>query len=96
MRTADPAYLERCGRCFLKFLCLQCPAKSWAEHGTLDDPVEYFCGITHAQAVGIGILREGETAWTVEDWPARVGRLAASAKISRAGRSAAPAACEGE
>lgn len=96
MRAADPAYLERCGHCFLKALCLQCPAKSWAEHGTVDTPVEYFCGITHAQAVGIGILREGETAWTVVDWPARVGRLAASAKISRAGRSAVPAACEGD
>ena len=96
MRSAEPAYLGRCGRCFLKSLCLQCPAKSWAEHGTLDDPVEYFCGITHAQAVSIGVLRAGETAWMVADWPARVGRLAASAKISRDGQSAAPAACEGE
>ena len=84
MRAADPAYLERCGRCFLKALCLQCPAKSWAEHGTLDTPVEYFCGIAHAEAVSVGVLEPGEKAWTVDGWPERVSRLAA-----------APA-CEGE
>jgi radical SAM protein with 4Fe4S-binding SPASM domain len=66
-RSTDPAYLERCGRCFLKGLCEQCPAKSWAEHGTLDTPVEYFCGIAHAQAVAAGLLRPGEKAWTVQD-----------------------------
>ena len=76
IRAANPEYLERCGRCFLKQLCPQCPAKSWAEHGTLDTPVEYFCGITHAQAISIGLLSEGETAWTVTDWPARLTRPA--------------------
>jgi radical SAM protein with 4Fe4S-binding SPASM domain len=76
MRAVNPAYLERCGRCFLKQLCLQCPAKSWAEHGTLDTPVEYFCGITHAQAVSMGLFSEGETAWTITDWPARLERSA--------------------
>jgi radical SAM protein with 4Fe4S-binding SPASM domain len=80
MRAADPAYLDRCGRCFLKALCLQCPARSWAEHGTLDTPVEYFCGITHAQAVSIGIIKEGEKVWAVTDWRARVERPAASPK----------------
>lgn len=64
-RAADPAYLERCARCFLKGLCEQCPAKSWAEHGTLDTPVEYLCGIAHAQAVAAGLLEKGEKAWTV-------------------------------
>jgi radical SAM protein with 4Fe4S-binding SPASM domain len=66
-RASDPAYLERCGRCFLKGLCEQCPAKSWAEHGTLDTPVEYFCGIAHAQAVAAGLLDRGEKAWAVRD-----------------------------
>ncbi len=95
MRAANPAYLERCGRCFLKAFCLQCPAKSWAEHGTLDTPVEYFCAIAHAEAVSAGVLKPGETAWTVEDWPARVGRAAATPKTSEKSRAAAPA-CEGE
>ncbi len=67
MRSAVEAYLERCGRCFLKGLCEQCPAKSWAEHGTLDTPVEYFCGIAHAQAVAAGLLEPGEKAWAVTD-----------------------------
>ncbi len=71
-RAGNPAYLERCGRCFLRALCLQCPARSWAEHGTLDTPVEYYCDIAHAQAVAIGYLREGEKAWEVRDWRKRV------------------------
>jgi radical SAM protein with 4Fe4S-binding SPASM domain len=66
-RATNPAYLERCGRCFLKSLCEQCPAKSWAEHGTLDTPVEYFCGIAHAQALAAGLLGPGEKAWTCAD-----------------------------
>jgi radical SAM protein with 4Fe4S-binding SPASM domain len=74
MRAADPAYLERCGRCFLKGLCEQCPAKSWAEHGTLDTPVEYFCGIAHAQAIAAGLLDKGEKAWTVRDGSERAKR----------------------
>jgi radical SAM protein with 4Fe4S-binding SPASM domain len=77
-RASDPAYRERCGRCFLKGLCEQCPAKSWAEHGTLDTPVEYFCGIAHAQAVAAGLLDRGEKAWTVRDGPARAKRRTGS------------------
>ncbi len=76
LQAENPAYLERCGRCFLKPLCQQCPARSWAEHGTLDTPVEYFCEATHAQAVSIGVLQAGEKAWTVRDWKARIGRPA--------------------
>ncbi len=73
MRAKDPAYLERCGRCFLKGLCEQCPAKSWAEHGTLDTPVDYLCGIAHAQAVAAGLLGPDEKAWTVADGRGRAG-----------------------
>jgi len=74
MHSAGRDYIERCGRCFLKGLCEQCPAKSWAEHGTLDTPVEYFCGIAHAQAVVAGLLEPGEKAWTVADGAARTKR----------------------
>jgi radical SAM protein with 4Fe4S-binding SPASM domain len=74
MRSTNPAYLERCGRCFLKGLCEQCPAKSWAEYGTLDTPVEYFCGVAHAQAIAAGLLEPGEKAWTVVEGQARVER----------------------
>jgi len=74
LRAVAKTYLERCGLCFLKGLCEQCPAKSWAEHGTLDTPVEYFCGIAHAQAVAAGLLEPGEKAWTVADGTARMKR----------------------
>jgi radical SAM protein with 4Fe4S-binding SPASM domain len=95
LKAADPSYLERCGRCPLKGLCHQCPAKSWAEHGTLDTPVEYFCGIAHAQAEALGLLARGEKTWEVGDWPARLRRLASR----RGARSSPPRTggkeCEG-
>lgn len=71
-KATNPDYLARCARCFLKGLCEQCPAKSWMEHGTLDTPVEYLCRVAHAQTLDLGLLREGERAWEVEDWMERV------------------------
>ena len=76
MKARDPEYLRRCGRCFLRAFCLQCPARSWSEHGTLDTPVEYLCDVAHAQAESLGFLERGEKAWTVADWEARAGRAA--------------------
>ena len=76
MRATDPDYLARCARCFLKGLCEQCPAKSWAEHGTLDRPVEYLCAVAHAQARYLGLLKEGERAWEVREWRERIRDLA--------------------
>jgi radical SAM protein with 4Fe4S-binding SPASM domain len=75
MRATDPAYLNRCARCFLKGLCEQCPAKSWAEHGTLDTPVEYLCQVAHAQARYLGLLAEGERAWEIAEWRQRIATL---------------------
>lgn len=71
-KATNPDYLSRCAFCFLKGLCEQCPAKSWMEHGTLDTPVEYLCKIAHAQARFLGLLKEGEIAWKVEDWRERI------------------------
>ncbi len=70
-RAANPDYLARCARCFLKGLCEQCPAKSWAEHGALDTPVDYFCRVAHAQARDLGLLRDIERSWEVKDWRKR-------------------------
>lgn len=72
MRASDPEYLRRCARCFLKGLCEQCPAKSWAEHGTHDTPVEYLCEVAHAQARWLGWLKDGEKGWEVTEWRERV------------------------
>ncbi|WP_167505735.1 radical SAM/SPASM domain-containing protein [Desulfosediminicola flagellatus] len=72
--SAQPGseYDQRCAKCFLKSLCQQCPARSWIEHGTLDSPVEYHCQITHAQAVYLGLITEGEKLWEVPDWKTRL------------------------
>jgi len=75
IQAVNPEYLRRCARCFLKVFCEQCPANSWAEHGTLDTPVEYFCDITHAQARFLGLVREREKAWEVRQWKTRLGKF---------------------
>jgi MoaA/NifB/PqqE/SkfB family radical SAM enzyme len=75
-RTANPEYLRRCARCFLKGLCEQCPAKSCTEHGTLDTPVEYLCVVAHAQARHLGLVKDREMAWEVTNWRERVDRFA--------------------
>lgn len=74
-RATNPEYLRRCAVCFLKGLCEQCPAKSWAESGTLDTPVEYLCEVAHEQARDLGLLEPGESAWDVQDWQPRVQGL---------------------
>jgi radical SAM protein with 4Fe4S-binding SPASM domain len=75
LRATNPEYLRRCAVCFLKGLCEQCPAKSWAESGTLDTPVEYLCEVAHEQARDLGLLEPGESAWEITDWKARVERI---------------------
>ena len=71
-KATNPDYLRRCAVCFLKGLCEQCPAKSWAEHGTLDTPVEYLCEVAHAEARWMGWLKDGEKAWEIHDWKKRL------------------------
>ncbi len=72
LSSSHPEYLRRCARCFLKGLCEQCPAKSWAEYGTLDTPVEYLCETAHAQARYLGWLRQDEYGWEVMSWRERI------------------------
>jgi len=92
MRATNPVYLVRCARCFLKGLCEQCPGRSWAEHGTLDTPVEYLCQVAHAQARYLGLLSEREFAWEIRDWQQRIKKLGGNRKgkvrapIPRAGK----------
>jgi radical SAM protein with 4Fe4S-binding SPASM domain len=72
MKATNLDYLRRCGRCFLKGLCDQCPGQSWLEHGTLDTPVEYRCEIAHVQAKCLGLLGRDEKAWEILDWSERI------------------------
>ena len=73
--ATNSSYLSRCAKCFLKGLCNQCPAKSWMEHGTLDNPVEYHCEVAHEQAKYVGILKDHENAWEMRDWEERLSRF---------------------
>jgi sulfatase maturation enzyme AslB (radical SAM superfamily) len=72
LRATNPEYLRRCARCVLRGFCEQCPAKSWAEHGTLDTPVEYLCEVAHAQARYLGWLGDNERGWEVTNWQDRI------------------------
>jgi MoaA/NifB/PqqE/SkfB family radical SAM enzyme len=75
MRATNPEYLRRCARCFLKNLCDQCPGASWAEHGTLDTPLDHVCAVAHAHGRELGLLHASESAWEVEDWRERVAQF---------------------
>ena len=75
IRASNAGYLARCAKCFLKGLCEQCPAKSWMEHGTLDTPVEYLCETAHVQARFLGLIKDTENAWDVDDWEKRIKKL---------------------
>jgi radical SAM protein with 4Fe4S-binding SPASM domain len=77
IKATNPEYLSRCANCFIKGLCEQCPAKSWAENGTLDTPVEYLCDVAHAQANYLGLLSENEKAWSIspEEYQERIDRV---------------------
>jgi len=71
-RAKNPAFLARCGRCFLSDLCDQCPAKSWMETGDLDTPIEYYCRVSHSIARKLGLLLARENAWEVPDLKKRI------------------------
>ena len=60
LHATNPHYLRRCAVCILKGMCEQCPAKSWAEHGNFDTPVEYLCEGAHAQARYLGWLDDNK------------------------------------
>jgi len=66
MRIVDTAYLDRCGRCLLRPICLQCPGVSWMEHGNLTTPAEYYCKVVHAEARLLGLLKDGEKGWEIK------------------------------
>ena len=86
MKAVNPDYLLRCAKCFLKGLCEQCPAKSWAEHGTLDTPVEYLCEIAHIQARFLELVKKDEWAWEVKDWQERIRQFVESDLVKAGGR----------
>jgi radical SAM protein with 4Fe4S-binding SPASM domain len=88
MKATNPEYLARCARCFLKGLCEQCPAKSWMEHGTLDTPVEYLCGVAHAQAEYVGLINAGEKGWEVGNWRERRARIIKEERTTNDGTGA--------
>jgi radical SAM protein with 4Fe4S-binding SPASM domain len=79
IKAKNPQYLERCAQCFLYSLCEQCPAVSWMENRRLDGWLEYFCEFTHAQARFIGLLKDGEKSWEVEDWENRLKKMSSKA-----------------
>ena len=62
-KAENPNFMARCGRCILRGLCDQCPAKSWMEHGTLDTPVDYYCRLAHIEAEYAGMIPRGAKGW---------------------------------
>ena len=59
LRSANPAFLDKCRRCPLINLCLWCPAHAALEAGAMDEWVEYFCEVAHTRAAAL--LSDGRT-----------------------------------
>ena len=78
----NPEYKKKCAFCFLKGLCEQCPAKSWMEFGTLDNPVEYLCEIAHVKARYLGLLGDNEKSWEVKDGKERIQKFSMKANAA--------------
>ncbi len=75
LKGEHPRFKERCAVCFLRSFCHACPANNLAETGSLDEPADYFCRLTHASAEFIGVLKPGEKAWEVAQWRERIAGL---------------------
>jgi radical SAM protein with 4Fe4S-binding SPASM domain len=76
MRSCNADFLSRCGHCFLRGFCEQCPAKSWSESGSLDQPADYWCRIAHEQARYLKLIAANENAWEVRNWRTRIKKMA--------------------
>jgi radical SAM protein with 4Fe4S-binding SPASM domain len=50
LRSTNREFLESCGICPIKNLCICCSAHAWLETGQLDKPVDYFCSVARARA----------------------------------------------
>lgn len=62
-QTKNKEYLDRCAKCYLYGFCIQCPAQSFMEYGTLDTPVEYLCQLAHSEAEKFSLIPSGQKAW---------------------------------
>lgn len=62
----NPEFISRCMKCRLRGGCCNCAGTSWIETGTLDAPVDYYCGVMHEEAYMLGLLPWGEKGWTVD------------------------------
>lgn len=63
MRIKNPLARDHCARCVLRLACSSCPATSWIENGSLDEPSEYHCDIMHQEAYWLGLLPKGVSGW---------------------------------
>jgi radical SAM protein with 4Fe4S-binding SPASM domain len=54
MRSTSKDFIERCRVCPIINLCLWCPAHAALETGSMDEWVDYFCGVAHARAAALG------------------------------------------
>ncbi|MBZ0281434.1 MAG: radical SAM protein [Anaerolineae bacterium] len=57
---------EKCTHCILRPACSSCPATSWIENGSLDEPTQYYCDVIHQEAYWLGILPTHMKGWETE------------------------------
>ena len=80
--------ITKCTACGIKAMCTMCPANGELEHGDPEEPVDYFCHVTHlrAHALDLPVPPHGDCAYC--EGGTGYGELVRSAEALKAGKTA--------
>jgi len=78
--------ITKCTACGIKAMCTMCPANGELEHGDPEEPVDYFCHVTHlrAHALDLPVPPHGDCAYC--EGGTGYGELVRSAEALKAGK----------
>ena len=80
--------ITKCTACGIKAMCTMCPANGELEHGDPEEPVDFFCHVTHlrAHALDLPVPPHGDCAYC--EGGTGYGELVRSAEALKAGKTA--------
>ena len=88
VRAKKITRVTKCVACALRAMCNTCPANGELEHGDPEEPVDFFCHVTHlrAHALDLPVPPHGDCAYC--EGGIRYHQLVRSATALKAGMSA--------
>ena len=88
VRQKKATRVTKCEACRIKTMCNMCPAIGELEHGDPEDPVDYFCHVTHLRAHAMDLLvpPHGDCAYC--EGGTRYDEVVRSAEALKAGKTA--------